>query len=1157
MTEVHDFGATLRRLRTEAGYSLRQLGKEIFLSAAQISRVEHGLEAPTAALAAACDQKFDTSGVLIQLLSDQLFDPDPKLEVPLPTAILIGRSNHLAQLQRHLKSMPNEVAGAPRVVILHGMPGVGKTEIAFALAQRAHADFAEAVYLDLGVTELEPSTASPDEAVHHLLRRLGVRGSDIPRHFSERTALLRGKLAGRRILLIIDNVSSPEQVLPFLPHTSKSAVIVISRNQLTALGATFRLQVNPLSNDDAVALFASLAGPISPQDADSDRLTRITASCEGLPLAIRPLAARFRQDPSRSLADFEDEILRNQARLHHLDDGNHTFESVFAAAVDALSSPQLRALSYLAIHPGAVIDIDSCAILTGDAFPSLQATLNGLTEASILDRTGPRTFHLHRVFRDFLRQRQSAVLTGDDIARARRDLVDFYLRSAANADFHISMNRFQITLSVSSNRRIGKGFAGQPEAMNWMREQTHNFVALIQDMDANGFHDACWQFAYYLRGYFWVSKDWTVWIDSCRAALSGARKVSDHRRGEAITLSNLGLAHSEVGDIHEAAACHNEAARAYAADQDTHGSVNTVHNLAWLEYYRGNHHEALRGSRTALDFYRESGSPSNAAIAHDCYARALLALGRHRTAVREFAQVVEEFDHCKFPDVDCAQVLIHYGRALIRLGEHERATQLLYQARDAARRAGSFYEEAAALEELGAAASALGHDSEAAQLRSSAQALYETIGAPDAARLRLFRVGATSPRSRLIPVTLEESDPNPPRVLVLNDEWFSRMGGLSTFNRQLCIALAEAGARVFCYVRDATAAERRSAADVDVTLLSSQNSAPGVDPLTKRPELPGGQEPDIVIGHGRVTGGIARQLVEDHYPHAKRFQFVHVYPDHLEFEKVGDRDHAAVAEQHTVLELDLAASADQAVAIGPLIYDWLNRDLERENGKPAPLRIDPGFDALDPTRQRYSQGLWMRVLMAGRLDTEQERVKGLDLAARALGFVLELQDPDDPEIEFVVRGIREGTGAAVRQRIRDWSAHDNLQVVPKIYSPSIETLHTDLRKAALLVMPSRSEGFGLIGVEAIVAGTPVLVSRSSGLGIMLCKTLKPELARQVTVPITESVEKDRLRWGHEIALVVRNIDAAFRNADRIRGILSDEKPWSASAEVLLQAMRAR
>ncbi len=1157
MTEVQDFGWTLRRLRTEAGYSLRQLGKEIFLSAARISRIENGLETPSAAFAAACDQKFDTGGVLIQLLSEQLFAAESTLEVPTPTAVLIGRGHELALVQSHLKSLPTGAAGGPRVVILHGMAGVGKTEIAFALAQRTQADFADSVYLDLGATEGESTTATPDGAVHNLLRRLGVRGNDIPRHFSERTALLRSKLAGRKLLLIIDNVSSPAQVLPLLPHASKSAVVVISRNQLLALGPAFRLQVNPLSNDDAITLFASLSGPVSPKGADPDRLTRISASCEGLPLAIRLLAARFKQDPSRSLADFEDEITRNQARLDHLDDGNRTIEAVFATAVDALPQPQLRALSYLALHPGVVIDTDSCAILTGEVPSRLTATLKSLAEASILDHPGPHAFHLHRLFRDFLRQRQSTVLTGDDIARARRDLVDFYLRSAADADFHISMNRFQITLSVNSDRRIGKSFAGQPEAMNWMRAQTQNFVALIQDMDANGFHDACWQFAYYLRGYFWVSKDWTVWIDSCRAALSGARKVSDHRRGEAITLSNLGLAHSEVGDTQEAAACHNEAARAYAADQDTHGSVNTVHNMAWLEYYRGNFHEALEGSRTALDFYRESGSLSNAAIAHDCYARALLALGRHRPAVREFAQVVEEFDRCKFPDADCAQVLNHYGRALIRLGEHERATQLLYQAREAARRAGSFYEEAAALEDLGAAASALGQDSEAAQLRSSAQALYETIGAPDAARLRLFRVGATSPRSRPIPTTLEEPDPNPPRVLVLNDEWFSRMGGLSTFNRQLCIALAEAGAKVFCYVRDATPAERRSAADVDVTLLSSQNSAPGMDPLTKRPEFPDGQEPDIVIGHGRVTGGIARQFVEDHYPRAKRFQLVHVYPDHLEFEKAGDHDHAAMAEKHTVLELDLAASADQAVAIGPLIYDWLNRDLERENGKPAPLRIDPGFDALDPTRQKYDQGLWTRVLMAGRLDPRQERVKGLDLAARALGFVLELRDPDDPDIEFVVRGIREGTGTAVRQQIRDWAARENLQVVPKIYSPSIEALHTDLRKAALLVMPSRSEGFGLIGVEAIVAGTPVLISRSSGLGIMLCKTLKPELARQVTVPITESAEKDRLRWGHEIAVVLRDTDAAFRTADRIRGILSDEKPWSAAAEALLQAMRAR
>ncbi|MGW5730690.1 helix-turn-helix domain-containing protein [Nocardia beijingensis] len=113
MTEVQDFGWTLRRLRTEAGYSLRQLGKEIFLSAARISRIENGLETPSAAFAAACDQKFDTGGVLIQLLSEQLFAAESTLEVPTPTAVLIGRGHELALVQSHLKSLPTGAAGAP------------------------------------------------------------------------------------------------------------------------------------------------------------------------------------------------------------------------------------------------------------------------------------------------------------------------------------------------------------------------------------------------------------------------------------------------------------------------------------------------------------------------------------------------------------------------------------------------------------------------------------------------------------------------------------------------------------------------------------------------------------------------------------------------------------------------------------------------------------------------------------------------------------------------------------------------------------------------------------------------------------------------------------------------------------------------------------
>ncbi|WP_441165428.1 glycosyltransferase [Micromonospora sp. L31] len=388
-------------------------------------------------------------------------------------------------------------------------------------------------------------------------------------------------------------------------------------------------------------------------------------------------------------------------------------------------------------------------------------------------------------------------------------------------------------------------------------------------------------------------------------------------------------------------------------------------------------------------------------------------------------------------------------------------------------------------------------------------------------------------------------------VLALATEWSSSLGGLSTFNRQLCGSLT-AHARVTCVVLRATDEERRDATSAGVTLIEAPE-APGasdVDRLSRRPPLPEGTAPDVIIGHGRWTGPAAHHLGDD-FPHAKRLHFLHVIPDDIERHKA-DRgvDAGVLAEERQEVELALSAEADHAVAVGPRMYYWFLRDLEARGVDPARLiRFDPGFDlGVGPPRQP-PQGRPWTVLLVGR--TEDDRLKGLDLAARAFNLARRRRGAGTPRVELLVRGAPPETCSTLEDRMRGWAADASLPVRVRPYSTRAERLAADLRAASLLLMPSRAEGFGLVAVEAILAGTPVLVSSESGLGELLEERLGPEEAARIVVPTTGDDERDVENWSNAIHGALRKREAEFPGIAELRARLASELTWSTATATLL------
>ncbi|QQM41143.1 glycosyltransferase [Streptomyces liliifuscus] len=426
----------------------------------------------------------------------------------------------------------------------------------------------------------------------------------------------------------------------------------------------------------------------------------------------------------------------------------------------------------------------------------------------------------------------------------------------------------------------------------------------------------------------------------------------------------------------------------------------------------------------------------------------------------------------------------------------------------------------------------------------------DLVEAVQRARTALGVTQATDPQD--VPDTTARVA-RPPVVLSVATEWTSSHGGLSTFNRDLCVALAAAGAEVFCMVLDATGADIADADELRVKLLLARKRPGASDDLrlAGRPELPDGTLPDLILGHGRITGPAAQGLADNFFPAARRLHFVHMAPDEIEWYKPAPEGGAGLkADRRTGIERELGRTAHRVVTVGPWLHDQFLAEVKSPAGL-SPLQLDPGFDSGPPgAADREPPKGRARVLLLGRV--EDAELKGVPLAAAACGMVEKwLQDEALRGIQLLVRGAPETRVDETREKILVWAKSPRLSVVVRAYTTEQDRIEDDLNSASLVIMPSRKEGFGLAGVEAITRVIPVLVGSDSGLAELLRDKLGRERASQCVVELSGDDKKDTQRWARAIERKLRDREAAFKRAAQLRKELARRVTWADAAALVL------
>jgi|GEM_PF-1197940 len=391
-------------------------------------------------------------------------------------------------------------------------------------------------------------------------------------------------------------------------------------------------------------------------------------------------------------------------------------------------------------------------------------------------------------------------------------------------------------------------------------------------------------------------------------------------------------------------------------------------------------------------------------------------------------------------------------------------------------------------------------------------------------------------------------DVRPTQFLVLATEWFSHRGGLSTLSRDFCTELVRAKCVVVCAVPAASSEEIAAAERAGVELIVARD---GMDSdelggLLRLLPLPDQFLPEVVVGHGRITGPAARAQVQDHFPWALRVHMVHMAAEDIEWLK-NRKNAAQAAAARSQTELELCMGAQLVVPIGPRLEEEVRSMLEplKERQRPPVLRLNPGFSS-----SRREKPPKHNCLVLGR--AEDLVLKGLDIAARAVAIAAASEALRNKEIILVVRGAPPGEAAELHRTLREYCGGLDLQIRVREFTGRREDVEADIRRASLVLMPSRSEGFGLVAQEAISLGTPTLLADRSGIAQLIREHVPSTEGIVVRTP--EDLETAAEMWAPAIASILVDPDTAFARAGELSERLAREITWAGSIELLLKRL---
>ncbi len=745
------FGVVVRAQRTRLGMTQEELAARAQLSVRGIGKIESGeIAAPRPHTVRILAEAFGLTGdardefcaAAGERPSTGNAAPGPRRTIPaqLPADVrsFTGRTAELARLDElSARAAAADTTGAA-IAVLSGTAGVGKTALAVHWAQRTRHRFPDGqLYVDLRGFDEGSSPVLPSEAVRRFLDAFEVPPHQVPHSFEAQVGLYRSLIAGRRVLVVLDNARDAEQARPLLPGAPGCLAVVTSRNRLSGLVAetAHPVAVDLLTTDEARELLTRRLG--------ADRVARepgavdeIITACARLPLALAVVAARAASHPTFGLAALAAEL---HAAWGSLDTFAGTDPATDARAVFSWSYRQLspaaaRLFRLLGLHPGPDVAVPAAASLAALTSSQVRPLLAELSDAHLVAEHVPGRYTAHDLLRAYAAEQARDADAHDPCDAAVHRLLDHYVHTASAAARLLAPIRDPLPLAPPASGVRAEDLADQAQALAWFTAEHAVLLAVIDRTARTGEDLHTWQLASTLIDFLDWRGHWHDAVNTLGAALEAALRLGDPDKEALVHYLIAGpyihLDRTADADTHLALALEQ-----YRRSGDQAGQAHIHSAYSFVCEREGRLRDALEHTKLAGDLYRAAGHKQG-------QARALNNLGWDHAQLGDPAQSL----------VYCQQALHAYeelgsnlgqartwdslGYAHQHLGHHTEAISCYRRALELFRDLGNRWEEAVVLTHFGDAYDAAGDLESADTAWREGLVILEQLNHPDAEQLR-------------------------------------------------------------------------------------------------------------------------------------------------------------------------------------------------------------------------------------------------------------------------------------------------------------------------------------------------------------------------------------------------------------------------------------
>ncbi|HEV2370725.1 MAG TPA: BTAD domain-containing putative transcriptional regulator [Streptosporangiaceae bacterium] len=659
----------------------------------------------------------------------------PPAQLPADITDFTGRAGHVETLCRLLapapeQSGPGEGAspGAVRVVLVVGSGGLGKTTLAVHAAHLVAAEFPDGQLFAHLAGATHP--VGPGEVLARFLRDLGVEPTRIPVGEEERAAAFRTRLAGKRVLIVLDDARDAAQVAPLLPGSASCAVLVTGRGHLPDIASVRTLDLDVLPPTEAAALFARIAGA-DRVAAEPQAATQVLTRCAGLPLALRIAGARLATRAGWSVATLAARLADERRRLDELRAGNLAVRACFEVSYASLPSAPAggedpaRVFRLLGVWSGPPLSLAAAAALLGRPQESVADALEVLVDAHLLESPEPDRYRFHDLLRVFASDRARTQETPDACQQAAARLLNWYLHTTESAARIISPQHMRVPVGEAAAGVVPLTHTSLAQAIDWCETERPAIVAATRLAVTSGVLETAWKLPAAAMSFYYRRSHWADWVTTHEMGLEASRALGD-RCAEVWMLNNLGMAYGERRQ-ERTVRCFEQALAISRETGDARGESRSANNLAnaYLEFRQ--YEQALEAAQQSLDIQRRGGFTYVEGVALGILGETCCLLGRFAEAVEHSREALVIFRSLGSRDAE-ADSLGDLGQALLGLGQVEEAIETLRESLDIRREIEDRHGQAATLCRLAQAQERAGDCAQARQMLIEALQVFEELG---------------------------------------------------------------------------------------------------------------------------------------------------------------------------------------------------------------------------------------------------------------------------------------------------------------------------------------------------------------------------------------------------------------------------------------------